>query len=274
MSKWPKDITTWQDDRTGYMSIPFTWLLPKAQTIINQRELFVDRWFTGGPAVELDPDYLVGATIGEPMAGVLQRVNPQATRTSLGCPKHCQFCAIGQRLIEPQRQELSDWPDLPIICDNNLLATSCDHFRRVMERLRHHNSCDIQGVDAAYVTPWHALWLARLRKPILRLAVDTDADMDVWGRAVECLLDHGVAKSHIRTYVLCGWDGSPEDDWRRCEFVESFGLKALPMWYHPLDAMEYNAVTAGQERLGWTKELQRQLMGYYYKHRGEKLCTS
>jgi len=80
-----------------------------------------------------------------------------------------------------------------------------------------------------------------------------------------------VAKSRIRCYVLCGHDGTPQSDWQRCEFVQSFGIKALPMWMHELDAMHYNLVTEKQEANGWTKDRQRQLMRWYYKHSGRKL---
>ncbi len=273
MTEWPKNITQWHDGRKGFMSIPFTWLLPTAQRIIAQRQLWVDDWTVGGPAVELMPTFLRGATVGHEMLGVLQRVNQYATRTTVGCPKRCGFCAIGRGLIEPEFRELDDWPDRPVICDNNLLAAGRRHFDRVITDLKEHCWCDIQGVDASLVTPWHARHFVKLRRPILRLAVDTDADRDVWARAIDRLLTAGVAKSHIRTYVLCGWKGSPEDDWHRCEFVESFGIKALPMWFHPLNALAYNQITDGQRQRGWDRAGQRQLMQWYYQHRGKKLIA-
>ena len=57
----------------------------------------------GGPAVELMPDYLAGLehiTIGRHMPGVLQRVNPLATRTTEGCTRSCGFCGVGTGRIE------------------------------------------------------------------------------------------------------------------------------------------------------------------------------
>lgn len=203
------------------------------------------------------------------MHGVLQRVNPQATRTTLGCIRSCPFCGV--RRIEGRFRELDDWPDLPIICDNNLLAASYRHFDRVIDRLVRWSWCDFnQGLDARLLTPYHASRIAEIHKPIVRLALDSDSDRTVWQEAVEMLRHAGVAKSCIRTYVLCGFDASPEADWQRCEFVESFGIKALPMWFHSREALEHNSVTPAQRKLGWSEKRQRQLMGWYYRHRGCK----
>lgn len=271
---WPKNITTWQDGRCGYMSIPFTWLLPMAQGIINQRDLFVDRWIVGGPAVQLMPNYLSGATVDDYEPGVLQRVNPLATRTTTGCPRRCGFCAIGQRQIDVDGfHELDSWPNLPILCDNNLLAASDGHFEVVLQLLRDKwDWCDFnQGLDARLLTAWHAEEIAKVKRPIVRLALDSDGDRDQWVHAVELLRSAGVAKRNIRSYVLCGFRGSPEDDWRRCEFAQNYVRFALPMWFHPLNAMSPNGVTADQAARGWNHEGRRQLMGWYYKHRGTKL---
>ncbi len=271
MSDWPKDITTWQEGRVGHMSIPFTWLLPKAQQRIDQGDLFADRWVVGGPAVQLMPNFIQGATIGTDSPGVLQRVNSQATRTTTGCPNRCKFCGIGQRRIEGDFRELRDWPDLPVICDNNLLAASRQHFDRVIDRLVKWEWCDFnQGLDARLVTPHHARRIAEIRKPTVRLALDHDRHRETWAKALKMFLDAGCVKSRIRAYVLCGFAGDLLDDWGRCEFVESFGVKALPMWFHRLDCLEYGEVTADQEARGWTKKRQRQLMRWYYQHSGSK----
>jgi len=267
--EWPKRITEWQDGSTGYMSVPFTWLLQEAKNRLSQTDLFIRRWIVGGPAVKLVPDYLIGianVTIGDTMSGVLQRVNPQATRTTLGCIRRCGFCGV--RDIEGDFRELDDWPDLPVLCDNNLLAASRSHFQKVIDRLVGHGWCDFnQGLDARLLTQWHARCIARIKRPMVRLALDNDRDREPWIIAVKTLLDAGCAKSRIRSYVLCGFESGPDADRNRCEFVESVGLKALPMWYHPLNAMEANAVTDRQYTLGWTNEKRRQLFCWYYQHR-------
>ncbi len=266
---WPKAITEWHDGRTGYLSVPFTWLLPAARNRINQRDMFTDRWIVGGPAAYLMPGYLLeycDCEIRRESLGVLQRVNPQATRTTVGCIRRCEFCGV--RLIEGRFEELPDWPDQPVLCDNNLLAAHDRHFDRVIDRLIPHGWCDFnQGLDARLLTSHHAKRIAEIKKPIVRLALDHDNDRETWGGAVEMLLDAGIAKSRIRSLVLVAHEDGPTEAKDRCEYVESFGVDASPMWFHPLDTLELNAVTDQQQALGWTHRKRRELMCWYYQHR-------
>ncbi len=264
---WPKTFTVWYDRQVGYLSIPFTWLLPVARRVIQQRNFFVKRWVVGGPAVKLLPQYLQDVVeYGPDDATVLQRVNSCATRTTVGCPRKCEFCGVRQ--IQPGFRELSDWPDLPIICDDNLLAASHRHIERVIEGLRRWPSVDFnQGLDCRLLDSRHAELLATLKRPIIRLALDDYATRIAWADAVERLLTAGIAKSRIRSYVLCGFHGGPEDDRKQCEFVELFGLKPLPMWFHRLDSMRFNEVTDAQRASGWTERNRRSLFCWYYWHR-------
>lgn len=266
---WPKDLTVWEADRVGFISVPFTWLLPRAQAWIDGAWPNIDRWVAGGPAVDLMPEYLKGAAVGGEMPGALQRVNPFATRTSIGCPRRCEFCAIGRRRIEPEFRELPDWPAGRVVMDNNLLATSRGHFGRVIDRLKAEPWCDLQGVDPHFVTAWHAGRLAELRRPRIRLGLDDQGDVNVWARAVELLHRAGIPKRSIRTYVLIGYGDNPREAWRLCEAVEALGYTASPLWYHPLDAMRRNAITDAQRLAGWEAPDRDGIMGWYYKHRGK-----
>ena len=60
---------------------------------------------------------------------------------------------------------------------------------------------------------------------------------------------------------------STDEAWKRCEFVKSFGIKVLPMWFHPLDALEKNGVTKKQKSLGWNDYERRKIMQWFYKYR-------
>lgn len=100
---WPKGPTYWVESRVLNVSIPFTWNLPAVRHALMCRDLFWDTAIVGGPAVELMPDYLTGmswVTIGRDCPGVLQRINPLATRTTEGCTRTCGFCGIGSGKIE------------------------------------------------------------------------------------------------------------------------------------------------------------------------------
>lgn len=262
---WPKDLTIW-DEPSGRccMSVPFTWLLPKAQRYIDG---FGGDWLVGGPAVYLIPDYLRRCEVGREYPGVLQRVNPDATRTTVGCPNRCRFCGV-RTICGPFRQ-LDVYPDRPIICDDNLLAASDRHVESVLHGLIPWGWCDFnQGLDAMLLKPWHAKLIAQIDKPMVRLALDGDDLRGRWADSVEMLITAGVAKKNICCYVLVGFRGDMASDVDRCQFVESFGIKALPMWFHRLDAMRYGEVNEDQEARGWTKEKQRKLMRHFYKHAG------
>jgi hypothetical protein len=262
-----------------HVSIPFTWNLPGIREDLAAGSLLWDRAVVGGPAVRLMPEYfdnMENVAIGDDFSGVLQRVNPMATRTTTGCVRHCRFCAVGTGAVEPGGlRELTDWPDLPVLCDNNLLASSDPHFDRVIDRLIRWGTADFnQGLDARLMTDYHAKRIAEIRRPIVRLALDFDADMESWDYAFGLLRAAGVAKRNIRSYCLIGFEDTPQDAWRRCMWVEGHGVKALPMWFHRLDQMDLNVITPDQEGLGWDHGERKRIMGWFYQHRLDNITPN
>lgn len=235
----------------------------------------------GGPAVELAkiqlPGFFLGchAEVGGNYPGVLQRFNPLATRTSVGCIRMCKFCSVpmvegAAALAEfgSRQVALTDWPDLPVISDNNLLANSVSHFDRVCDRLEKHEWCDFnQGTDARLITDHHAERFSRLNKPMIRLALDSMSYVDAWDRALERLLRAGVRKRQIRSYVLVAFGTSPDESWETCSYVEKAGVKPLPMWFHDLNALQRNIVTERQQQLGWNDYERRRIMQWFYQHK-------
>lgn len=266
---WPKDITKWIENRVLYMSIPFTWLLPKAIGEVLQTSFEWDRVIVGGPAIFLMPNFfrdISYVTEGYSLKGVLQRVNPQATRTTIGCIRKCGFCGVSK--IEPDFEELASWPDRPVLCDNNILAASDFHFDLVCDKLEKWGWCDFnQGIDSRLLNKYHAERFKKIGKPILRLALDNVAMREEWAVAFEILRSAGIPKKLIRSYCLVGFNDDPQTAWENCRFVESFGVKALPMWYHDLQAMQPNIVTEKQKQNGWNDDERRVIMQWFYKHK-------
>lgn len=270
-TEWPKGPYSWVDQRVLNISIPFTWNLPTVRTRLLNHHFEWDRVIAGGPALKLMPKYFADldfVTVGERWPGILQRVNPLATRSTEGCVRSCSFCGIGKGLIEPGGLvELADWPDLPIYCDNNILAASSAHFDRVIERCKGWGWADFnQGVDARLLTDYHAERFTEIGRPMIRLALDHTGMMDEWEDAFSILRRAGMPKSCIRSYALIGFNTGPAEAWERCRWIERHGVKSLPMWYHPLDALQENQVTAAQEQLGWTQDERRNLMMFFYQH--------
>lgn len=253
--EWPKGPVRWQEDGTEYISIPFTWNLPQVREEIIGGNLFAKKVVVGGPAVKLHPDYMADvAEVGTDMPGVLQRVQPFATKTTEGCVRRCGFCAVPR--IEGEFRCLEEWPNLPIICDNNLLASDVKHFDKVIDGLKMHDWCDFnQGLDARLLTDHHARRLAELpRDTMVRLAWDSVAEEEALMRAIARLRKAGIPKKNMRCYVLIGFRDTPEDALYRLETLfRVIGILPNPMRYVPCDGMTDSYVGPN-----WTdKELTR-----------------
>ena len=282
---WKKGILQWEDGDAVCLSVVFTWFLPEAKKYADMMR--PRRVRIGGPAIGLSlktmPGFWLGchAELGGHYPGVLQRFNHLATRTSIGCPRRCDFCSVpivaaeesvalsGQRITA-----LSDWPDLPVLADDNLLFTPMQHFDRVCDRLEKWEWCDFnQGIDCRVLSNYHAERIARIKRPTVRMALDFSSLFDTWDRAFDKLRRAGIAKHNIRTYCILANKGengewrTPDEAWKVCRFVESRGVKPSPMWFHGLNAMERNKVTLEQEGAGWNDYERRKIMQWFYQHK-------
>ena len=281
---WRAGLLVWDDGEVTNISVVFTWDLTDARKyaeMLPQRKVRI-----GGTAVELAKLELPGfwqgchADIGGDFPGVLQRWNHLATRTSIGCPRKCSFCSVPRVAALKAREmsgspivALSDWPDLPVICDDNILFTPQAHFDRVCDRLEKHGWCDFnQGIDCRKLTDHHAARIARIGKPKVRMALDNPALFEVWDKAFETLRRAGIAKHNIHTYCIVGdttaeQPATVDQAWEVCRFVEAHGVKPYPMWFHPLNSLKRNTVTDEQFFLGWTDFERRRIMQWYYQHK-------
>lgn len=272
---WPKRPIYWIEDRTLYASVPFTWNLFDVEDKLRQYSIEWDNAVVGGPGIELIPDIFSNkgyVTVGHHYPGVLQRINPMATRTTLGCVRTCGFCAVPR--LEGEFRELDDWPDLPIICDNNLLAASDRHFDRVIERLQGHRDVTFSfGLDCRLLTNPRAKQIASIKsikKRGIRIALDNMNYSDQWLRALDMLRGAGIAKRNIASFALIGFNTGPVEAWDRCSWIEKHSVRTLPNWFHPLDAFKHNIVTRNQESLGWTDYERRKIMQWFYQHKEAK----
>jgi len=258
---WPKTEFEWIENGILHISVPFTWCLPRVQKRIKSTWMPVK---VGGPAVYLIPDYLKGAEIGAEANGVLQKINPLATRSTIGCPRRCRFCAVPY--TEGRFFEMEDWPDRPIYCDNNILASSGRHFGKVMDRIEGHKWGDFnQGLDSRLLTEYHAERFSRVKKLMIRLALDSYKDKESWENAYDKLRGKGISKGRIRTYVLVAYNTGIDDAWDRCNWIKKKGLLPLPMWYHELNVLKENTVTEKQKDLGWNNRERLRIMRYFYR---------
>lgn len=260
---WKDGFIEWNKDGTVYLSVVFSWQL----AVAHQRAV----WYAaqgydvqaGGPAVLLNPDYLSDvAKINGNNVVALHRHNPNATRTSLGCPRKCPFCAVPK--IEGDLQELNSWEPLPLVCDNNLLACSRRHFDRVVDQLKPVRAIDFnQGLDCRMLTWHHAQRLAELDLHAVRLAWDYVEIESQFLRACNLLRRAGIPKRLIRVYVLIGFDDTPDEALYRLEKIRALGFTTNPMRYQPLDAIRRDSYIAP----GWTNRELKRFMRYWSRQR-------
>ena len=264
MYSWKKDIASWKIDRTLYMSVVFTWHLPKAREMALAHKGPVA---VGGPAVSLMPDYLsdvaaVGVTLPYPP---LAFHNPLATFTTRGCIRDCSFCAVPH--TEGDFRELNQWEARPLICDNNLLASSRRHFDRVIDSLKGLSFVDFnQGLQASLFTSYHARRIAELLTAKVRFSFDHSNDEGVIMDAIRTARDAGL--NNLGVYVLVGHDDSPEDAIYRLEVIRSLGVDPNPMRFQPLTTLQRNEYLAP----GWDEFTMQKVMQYYSRLVPMRIC--
>lgn len=253
MSDWIGGYAEWTKENTAYLSVVFSWQLNKAYSRAVWYKQSGYNVRAGGPAISLNPDYLAGVAEIGGQVNALPHHNPNATFTTRGCVRKCPFCAVPK--MEQDFIELTDWEPKPIICDNNLLASSRAHFDRVIDKLKPLAGVDFnQGLDARLLTKYHADRLTELNLYAIRLAWDNSRYESSFMQAFETLRRAGVPAKLIRVYVLIGFDDTPADALYRLETVTRLGALTNPMRYQPLNSKRRNEYVAP----GWTdKELNR-----------------
>jgi len=250
---WLKDIAQWRIKNTLYLSVVFSWDLQKALRVQEESKLKV---VIGGPAAKL-----AGIESPEPLPfSPLQFHNPLATFTTRGCPNACEFCAVPK--IEGGLRELPSWEIKPVICDNNLLAASQQHFDRVIDSFKPLPYVDFnQGLDAYLFTDHHARRMGELKAACVRFAFDSVNDETAVMDAIARARAHGL--KDIGVYVLFGFQDTPDDAKYRLEKIRSLGIRPNPMRYQPLNCQKKNSFV----EKGWMKKQLEDTERYYARLR-------
>lgn len=244
MYQWRKGIATWAKGNTLYISVPFTWLLDEAEKI---KKDWPGESIIGGPAL-MRPNECDGV---EPLIFH----NPCAAFTTRGCVNSCGFCAVPK--LEGDLREIPDFRPAPVICDNNLLAASKKHIRRVVDKLKQFPIVDFnQGLEARRFTPGVADMLGELKCKV-RFAFDS------WGNeaAVKDAIDlcRKQTTKNIQIYALIGFNDDPESAKARLELIRSWGVLPNPMRFQPLDAKKKNGYLSPK----WTERKMLNMVLYY-----------
>ena len=185
------------DIREAHVSVTFTWDIPKAEEIAERLAKWGVPVDIGGPAY--------GDRMGDFVPGMY--IRDGYIFTSRGCPSDCWFCSVAE-CARGQIRELPIYDGYNIL-DDNILATSKDHFAEVIKMLKRQKERPIftGGIEAALLTPWHAQLMKEVRTKRLFCAYDMPADYEPLVQAGRILRDAGfTVKSHeLGCYVLIGY---------------------------------------------------------------------
>lgn len=256
---WAKSIIHWQDNGRVFISVAFTWHLPKAKTLASWYKQAGAYVYIGGPAVDLMPEYVrdVADQVGGELYPLpLKRHNPDATFTSRGCINQCAFCAVPK--IEGGIKELRDWVPAPIVCDNNILATTKSHFDHAIDQLKPIKGVDFnQGLDARLLNTHHVERLQELALPVARFAFDQVGMESKVMDAIDRVIAAGFPRSRVRCYVLFGFNDQLDDAMYRMLLLRNRGIRPSAQRFQPIQggkALIKNSHVAP----GWThRELQK-----------------
>lgn len=201
---WSGGLTDWVEGDTAYISVVFSWMLPKAyqRAIWYKAQGYQVR--AGGPAVWVKPKYLADvAHIGGEVEAITHH-NKQATVASRGCPVGCYFCIV------PKMEGLNftllwDFIPRPILCDNNLSALPVDFQEHIIRRYKETGTPLLDANSGfeprTFDEGTYHRWKEINRGP-WRFAYDEMAETEDVRRMMQIL--KGEPNSSKRVYVLIG----------------------------------------------------------------------
>ncbi len=216
-----------------HISVTFTWDMARALYLERQwrRQGIVKM---GGVAINKESK--------KPMIKGMY-LKEGVTITSRGCPNDCSFCLVNNKLIE-----LKEFPEGNIIQDNNILACSDKHRKKVWAMLRKQRNIEFKGgLEALRVTSKIVEDLRSLSIKTLWLACDNYNALKPLSKAVEKLKKVGFTHSHLYCYCIIGKD--IEEEKIRLNKIWKIGCMPFAQLYRD----PFNKINYSQE---W-KQLQR-----------------
>jgi hypothetical protein len=250
MSEWVGGLAEWVDGDTVYLSIAFTWLLPKAREHALWYKSMGLKVRAGGPATFRPSGYLADvAQLGGEIPDALARHNPDATIASRGCPVGCWFCIV-PAMEGKSFTLLPDFPVRPILCDNNLSALDPKYQDHIVSRylaegvplMDANSGFEPRTFDGSVYERWR-----KINRGPWRFAFDDMQEAREVAAVLEMLRE--VSPKKKRVYVLIGNEPF-EECMRRIQFVLDNGAEP-----HVQPLMKLNALTKEHwVRFDWTEQ--------------------
>lgn len=203
---WIGGLAQWQEDRTAYISVAFSWKLKEAKNLAlywKERGYAV---MVGGTILGIPQNAKMFTGIAQ-MGGTVDALvhhNPDATIASRGCPVGCWFCVVPK--LEGKRFTfIPDFVPRPILCDNNLSALPVEYQNHIIRR---YQETDTPLMDAnsgfepsTFDEDTYHRW-KQINKGAWRFAFDEMKEMKDVERMARILKDE--SGSRKRVYVLIG----------------------------------------------------------------------
>lgn len=248
---WSGGFSEWVENDTAYLSVAFSWVLPKAyQRAIWYREQGY-KVRAGGPGMFAPSlrKYLGDvAELGGNVDALIHH-NPDATIASRGCPVGCYFCIV-PKMEGKEFTFIPEFTPRPILCDNNLSALPIEYQDFIIEK---YQKFDVPLLDAnsgfepmTFDDGTYNRWKV-INKGAWRFAYDETKEGDDVYKVTQILKD--VAAFRKRVYVLIGNEPF-EACYRRIMQVIEWGCEPHVQPLIALNSLERKPIV----RHDWTEQ--------------------
>lgn len=244
-----------------HISVTFTWDIKYSKCLVRN-------WGDYGLVRLNGPAFLDTKRPGEFVPG--RYLKKGVVITSRGCPNKCDFCLVSRSEGQIRELKIHEGNN---IADNNLLACSKDHIKKVFKMLQGQKGIKFSGgFEARRVTDEIIEQLKDLSIKYIWLAYD-DEGYDLRYRETVQRVAEKLRKyftiEQLRCYVLVGFEGDTIDDaeWR---LRQAWDMGAIPFamrYRKPADNFDDSYVFRQREwnllQHRWTRPaLIKKLMGY------------
>ena len=211
-----------------HVVVTFTWDIERGKWLRDCWQDVTDKPVLIGGAAFDDP------CTGDFVPGLYLRHG--VTVTSRGCINNCAFCFVPKR--EGRLREIENFAVGNIIQDNNFLACSKEHKRRVYDMLKTQRQVSFRGgLESEFLTDWDVEEMRNLRIFDLWLACDSKPRIKPFLKACEKLVKAGFSQNKIRCYALIGDDMSENEE--RLQTIFRAGALPFAQLFQPREWKEY-----------------------------------
>ena len=203
-----------------HISTIFTWDKVRAVKLLDEWEFRTDKPVKiGGPAFDDAGDEFTPG----------KYLRSGCVITSRGCPNRCPFCYVPIRSGKVRELNVKEGN---IILDDNLLACSRAHIRKVFEMLRTQSQIIFsQGLDASRMNDDIIEELHCINIKEIWVAYDLPYERQIIIKLAKKLMRF-FSQSKLRCYVLVGWGKDTfEKAEERLRFVFELGYLPFAMLY-------------------------------------------